>query len=91
MLLITLNAVFAFLFAMGARLAFRRAWPFVRAGYGVIRAEVKKPDFRTNVYSRRLISEASNFLVGGLLWMVIGGGAALCALVFALRALDLQF
>ncbi len=91
MLLLTLNAVFAGIFFLAARSALMRALPFLRSGWTVIRLEVRKPDFRQNVESRRTISSASNFLIGGLFWMMIALGTAGLGLVFAFRAVDLQF
>lgn len=87
MLLISVNAVFAFIFGLGARFALIRAIPFLRVGWEGIRAETRKPDYRTNVESRRAINQASNFLLGGVVWLVIAIGAAGFVLFFIASAL----
>jgi hypothetical protein len=90
MLILTLNAAFAALFAAGARLALTRAVPFLRAGWIAIAAGVRQPDYRAHVESRRLISEGGAFVIGGIAWGAIGIGALILALTFALRALGLS-
>lgn len=70
MLLVALNAIFAGIFLTFAWNASRRARAFLQTGYAVIREETKKPDFRANVESRRAISEAGNFIIGGVFWSV---------------------
>ncbi|MBZ0291833.1 MAG: hypothetical protein K8L99_04625 [Anaerolineae bacterium] len=52
-------------------MAFQRAWPLLQTGWLAIQAEVKKPDYRENVDSRRAISSGGRFLIGGVIWMLM--------------------
>lgn len=89
MLLISVNAVFALIFGFGARYALMRALPFLRIGWNGIRAETQKPNYRANIESRRTISQASNFLIGGIVWLIIGIGAIGFVIFFVMMALAL--
>ena len=70
MLILALNAVFAAIFLAFTRPAFLRARTFLQTGLTIIQVEVRKPDYRHNVESRRLISEGGRFLIGGLFWLI---------------------
>lgn len=89
MLLVTLNAVFALIFLSFAPNAFKRARPLIQIGWEVINAEVQKPDYRQHVESRRKISEASWFLLGGIFWLATAIGAAGFGLYFIAELLRL--
>lgn len=86
MLLLALNAVFAGLFFTFARSAYRRAIPFLGAGWSAIRGE---PDYHVNVESRRVISDGGRFLIGGMLWLASALFTIGFGFYFALEALRL--
>jgi len=78
MLLVALNGAFAFIFLSFAWNTWKRGVVFWRTGWEAIRTESQRENFRRNVESRRVISEATPFLVGGLFWI----GAAIVAAGF---------
>ncbi len=89
MLIITVNAIFALIFLWFVPGALRRARLFLAAGWGVLRAETQKPDYRERIESRHAISEAGNFLVGGLFWLTAGLVALGLGIFFIVQALAL--
>ena len=89
MLLLALNAIFAGLFFSFTRTAYRRGMPFLSAGWSAISVEVHKPDYRSNVESRHIISDGGRFLIGGLVWMGIALFTAGCGVYFAVQAVQL--
>lgn len=66
-------------------MAWKRAFPFLLTGWGVIRAEVSHPDFRQHVERRRKISFGGGFLLGGLLWAGVCAAALAFSLFFAVQ------
>lgn len=91
MLLLALNGIFAMIFFAFARRAFGRAWPFLKLGWWVIDEEVKKSDYRRNIESRKVISQAGVFLVGGLLWLLAGMVSGGLSVYFSVELLRLYF
>ena len=89
MLLLALNAIFAGLFFNFARTTFKRAIPFLRAGWATISVETKKPDYRHNIESRQAISEGGRFLIGGIVWMGLTLGLVGLAVFFAVETVKL--
>jgi hypothetical protein len=83
-----LNLVFAAICFVSAWRALRRGLPFIRLGWQAIDAAVQRPDYRSNVESRRTISEGGNFLIGGLLWLLIGLLGAGIGVFFAAQAIN---
>lgn len=72
MLLAVVHAIFALICLWFARAAIRHALPFIRTGWQTIDAEVQKPDYRQAFASQQRISEGGRFLVGGIIWLLIG-------------------
>lgn len=89
MVLVSLNAIFAYLTLRLAWLAWGRAIPFLRTGWSTISAEVRHPDFRYHVERRRAISVGSEFLIGGLLWAGVCAVSAGFCVFFGVQAVDL--
>lgn len=86
-MIFVVNSVFGTIFAGFARFALMRALPFLRMGWTVIGAEVRKPDYRHDVESRRAIEEGGRFLVGGAVWGVAFAVTGAYALLFFREAL----
>lgn len=86
MLLIAVNLIFAVVTLLFARTAFIRAFPFIRTGWTAIRAATQHPDFRRDVNLRRVISDGGGFLIGGVIWLVIGVGAVGLGVFFGVQA-----
>ncbi|GAB4510305.1 MAG: hypothetical protein OHK0046_06870 [Anaerolineae bacterium] len=82
MLVVALNAVFALLAFTFSRNAYRRALPFIRLGWQTIDAAVQQPGYRHNIESRRAISEAGRFLIGGIIWLLIALAAVAAGVYF---------
>lgn len=78
MLLLTVNTIFAFVFFNAAAQAARHGWPLLQAGWQAIRAEVRTPGWRQDVYRRRAMESGGRFLLGGLAWLLVAtvGAAA---------------
>lgn len=91
MLLLALNGIFAVIFFAFARRAVGRAWPFLKLGWSVVDREVKKSDYRQNVESRRIISQAGMFLIGGVLWLLAGMVSGGLSVYFSVELLRLYF
>ncbi|MFW5691974.1 MAG: hypothetical protein ACOCX3_01340 [Chloroflexota bacterium] len=85
MLILILDAVMAAVFAGFARYAYRRGWPLVHIGWVVIDATVQHEDYRTNIESRRVVSEAGILLISGILWLTVMIGTGATAVYFGLR------
>lgn len=89
MVLVSLNAIFAYLALRLAWRAWGRAIPFLDTGWSTISAEVRHPDFRYHVERRRAISVAGRFLFGGLLWAGVCAAAVGSGMFFGIQAVRL--
>ena len=88
MLIITIHAVFAFIFGTFARHSLPRGWYFTRSGWLTLHAHADDPDATTNVEQRRLLTAGSQFLIAGLGWLLAGVASSIACLVVIVMAIQ---
>lgn len=90
MLQLTLSSIFAYIFLRFATNALPKGYAFLRHGLRLIRIEVDAGrDYRYDVVTRRIISEAGAFVIGGAFWLSAGIGGALGGIVFGWQGFSL--
>lgn len=78
------NGIFAFIFGIMAWRIVPRGWLLLKGGMGLIRTV--DDDARKKVESRRVLSEGGNFVIGGILWLLVGIVFAILAAAFSIAA-----
>lgn len=87
MLLIAVNAVFAFIFLSFARTALSRALPLLRTGWLLLQTGAQRPP--QHIERRRDISAGGRFVIGGVFWLLAGLVAGGAGLYFGLQVVML--
>ncbi len=84
---LTINAIFALVFAGIAWNSLPHGWRFFKIGWLAFRANAEKPDTEFNVEQQRGMQVGSNFLVAGLAWLIAGLIAASLTIMFIVFAI----
>lgn len=83
MLLASLNALLAFIFASFAWRNLPRGLAFLRSGWTLVRTYGAAPDVRVNIEKRQMVDEGGRLLIAGFLWLGAVLASALLTLYFA--------
>lgn len=83
---LTINAIFATVFATLAWHSLPRGWRFLRLGWLAIRNEVANSDEETPPKQRYHMATQSNFLIAGLAWLIGGVLSAALTIMFVVFA-----
>ncbi|MBN2471427.1 MAG: hypothetical protein JXN59_11940 [Anaerolineae bacterium] len=85
--LTAVNLIFGAFFLFVSWRALRLAFPLIRVGWQAIDAAVQRPGYREHPKSRRIISEGGQFLIGGIIRLLLGIFGAGLGLYLVLRAI----
>jgi len=91
MLVVTLNGVFALIFAGIAWRSFPRGLLFTRSGWLAIRANAENPETPQNIERQRELNNGTRFFLAGLGWLAAGIIAAGLAIFFVIMTVSLYF
>lgn len=89
MLIITLNGVFAMIFAGIAWRSLPRGLLFTRSGWDAIRANAENPATTQDIERQRNLSSGTRFFLAGLGWLAAGIIAAGLAIFFTIMTVSL--
>lgn len=87
MLLLALNALFAYLFFLVARANIPKGIAFLKVGWLALQVFAPKARTSENTYYQFAVSEGGQFFVGGVFALVTGIFSAALAIVFGIMAL----